>query len=30
VGFVPALMGAILLWGVSVFTNFVIKHAKES
>jgi putative membrane protein len=30
VGFVPALMGAILLWFASFVTNFIIKHAKES
>jgi putative membrane protein len=29
-GFVPALMGAVVLWVVGLATNWLIKHAKES
>jgi len=29
-GFVPALLAALLLWVISLATNWLIKHAKES
>ncbi len=29
-GFVPALLGAIVLWAISLLTNWVIAQAKET
>lgn len=29
-GFVPALLGAIVLWGISMMTNWIIDEAKQT